>query len=321
LLRAVAEFAPDVVVVPYPGHLLVRGIRAAYDGPLVLDLFLSAYGTIVEDRGMLRPGSLPARMLHRLDRFACNAADLVLMDTAAHASWLCSSMNLAPERVTWVPVSDPDESELVTRMLEPDQRGLLRLLFFGTGVPLHGLDLLIEAVAACPRVALTLIGGSEVDRQRARELLTDRLELLPTFVDPVELRRQIQSAELVAGIFGDSAKASMVLPFKVMHALSMGRAVLTADTPALRQFLRPGVDSVVCPAGSAKALAEVLDQIVDDRMRLPAMGRAAAETYQREFCLARSGAHLCDALESLTGRSFRISPAAVTEPQIPELRV
>ncbi|MFY9343889.1 MAG: hypothetical protein WAT39_15470, partial [Planctomycetota bacterium] len=82
-LRAtLAEARPRCIVVPYPGHDLVQSVKAATDVPVVLDLFLSAYDTVVEDRALVAPGSLAAAWLRRLDARACAAADLVLLDTA-----------------------------------------------------------------------------------------------------------------------------------------------------------------------------------------------------------------------------------------------
>ncbi len=303
LSSCLQDSRPDVVFLPYPGQLLAPVIREVFDGPIVLDLFLSAFETMVEDRRVFPSWSPPARMLHRLDQSACEAADLVLMDTAPHADWLCQSFGLPSRRVTWVPVSDPDEAALRPSKLEITGQEPLRLLFFGTGVPLHGLDHLSEALVSRPEVEFTLIGGSEGERKRAFALLGDRVRLLPEFVEGAELRREISASHLVAGVFGTSQKASLVLPFKVMHACSLGRPVLSADSPGLRQFLRPGMDCYACPAGDSQAISRALLEIVREPARLPAMGAAARDSYLEHFSLAATGSRLHAALESMLGLS------------------
>ena len=128
----------------------MRWVRSWFRGPVILDLFLSAYGTAIEDRRMFGPRSVPARLFRRLDRRACRAADLVLLDTPQHAQLVAEL--LAPDRadVDWVPISDPDEAGVGASPLPARAEGRpLELLFFGTGVPLHGLQTLIQAVATC----------------------------------------------------------------------------------------------------------------------------------------------------------------------------
>ncbi|MHC5065643.1 MAG: glycosyltransferase family 4 protein [Planctomycetota bacterium] len=299
LRKSLEEQRPDAIVLPYPGHVLAPAVREVYSGPIVLDLFLSAFGTMVEDRKVFPRWSPPARMLRRIDAAACAAADLVLMDTSAHAEWVRAEFDLPMERVSWVPVSDPDEAALRPESLRITSQDPLRLLFFGTGVPLHGLDLLSEALVSTPEVDFTLIGGSEGERKRAFALLGDRLRLLPDFVEAEELRREISAAHLVAGVFGSSQKASLVLPFKVMHACSLARPVLSADTPGLRQFLRPGVDCFACPGGDSQAISRALRQIAREPARLPAMGEAARASYQEKFSLAATGRCLTNAISEV----------------------
>ena len=71
LQRAIDDFTPDAVLVPYPGHLAVRTVRQVYRGPVILDLFLSAWSTAVVDRRLFPAWSPPARYLEHLDAAAC----------------------------------------------------------------------------------------------------------------------------------------------------------------------------------------------------------------------------------------------------------
>ena len=154
----VAEVRPHAVVVPYPGHGLVRAIKERVAAPVAFDMFLSAYDTVVEDRKLARPGSLVANYLQRLDTKACAAADLVVLDTPENASYVQSLTGLSAERFTWLPVHDPYAPQQVAPWQAPAD-GMLQVLFFGTGVPLHGLKTLIAAVAEVANAKLTLVGA------------------------------------------------------------------------------------------------------------------------------------------------------------------
>ena len=108
LQAAIATANPDAVLVPYPGHLVVSWARDVWTGPLILDLFLSAYDTAVLDRRMFREGSLMARWMRRMDRRACVAADRVLLDTEQNLKFVASLVDLPRNRFAAVPVSDPE---------------------------------------------------------------------------------------------------------------------------------------------------------------------------------------------------------------------
>lgn len=300
LRRALQQQRPTAVLVPYPGHLYARSVRRQTRLPLVLDLFLSAYDTAVVDRGLFGASSLPAKLLRRLDRSACAAADLVLLDTAEHAAHVAALTGLPERHFAELPISDPDAPAQPSPYPRPD--GPLRLLFFGTGVPLHGLPVLLEAMARCHSVRLRLVGGTDGDRARAQEL-GDRVELLPAFVDRQRLQQLLDDSELVAGVFAQGGKASRVLPFKVVHALAAGRPVVTADTPAARRLCAGSPAAVLVPAGDAAALARTLTLLAQDRPLLAAAAAAARPLYDHTFASSATGRRLCALLDQLAQES------------------
>lgn len=304
LRAAVAERRPGCVVVPYPGHALVAALRAAVDVPVVLDLFLSAYDTIVEDRQLVLPGSLAARWLQRLDTRACAAADLVLVDTPANAAYLATLTGLAPARFAWLPVGVPEQDGPLPRRAAPASAPL-QVLFFGTGVPLHGLTTLIDAVAAVPDVQLTLVGGTEVERARATTLLGNRLTLEPKFVDAARLRALLAESDVVAGVFGGSGKAQRVVPYKLVHALAAGRPVLTADTPAVAGWLDGSGAVFVVPAGDVRATANCLGELAAAPAVVAAAAGHARAAFERCFALPALAARWRSLLDRLAGDGWR----------------
>ena len=302
LQHEVARQQPRCVVVPYPGHAVVAAIRRAVAVPVVLDLFLSAYDTVVEDRRLVAPGSLLAAWLQHVDTAACRAADLVLLDTPANAAYVAALTGLPPTRFAWLPVHDPHAPVVAAPW--PCAVAPLRLLFFGTGVPLHGLRTLLAAVLRTPGVHLALVGGTSDDRQHAAAMLGDRLELLPTFLPREALHEQIARCHLVAGVFGDSGKAQRVVPFKLVHALAAGRPVLTAATPAVEHWLDGSGVVFTAPADDVAALAAQLQALAQQPQRVQAAAAMARDCYLRHFGtepLARRWRTLLDGLPAAAG--------------------
>ncbi len=315
LRREIERVRPDLVFVPYPGHTWVRTARSVFVGPVLLDLFLSAHDTVVEDRRLVRQRGLAARLLRAFDRRACTDANLVLLDTRHHALRVAELTGLPVSRFAWQPVGDPDALETAAPYQLPAS-GPLRVLFFGTGVPLHGLDVLVRAVRRCRgSVSLQVIGGSERDRRTIAAAPGGEVTLLEEFVPRIELEKRMAACDLVAGVFGRSRKAQLVVPFKVVHGLAAGRPVLTADTPAIRSMLRAGEEVLVAPAGDADALAVELQRLAVNRAALAAVAANARAAFEREFSAVALARRLAASLASLgfkpESRSLRREPARV----------
>ena len=69
---------------------------------------------------------------------------------------------------------------------------------------------------------------------------------------------------MILGVFGRTAKAKRVVPNKVYQGLAMARPVITADSPAVREFFAPGEHLHTVPAGDPEALADAVVELAED---------------------------------------------------------
>lgn len=301
----IAEHRFDVVLVPYPGWFSVRDARRVFDGPVVLDLFFSLSDTVVGDRRLFRPGGAVERFLRRVDRRACLAADRVLLDTPAHAVWMSDFLDLDEERFGWVPIGDPAAPATATppRELQPGEP--LRVLYVGTGVPLHGVATILAACARTDGVRLSFIGGTVEHRREAAALGPDTVVRIERWVKADELGRLYREHDVVFGVFGDSGKAGRVVPFKVVHTLAHGRTAITAETRGVQSLLAPGSDCLTVPAADIAALARALVSVRDAPGLLRQIAPAARRRYESTFSPAAVGDKLLAVFEEVTGEAWR----------------
>jgi glycosyltransferase involved in cell wall biosynthesis len=291
---------PDLVVFLYPGHVdacILGPIARLRRVPAVLDVFISLYDTVVLDRGLHGKRSPQAIATRALDTLACWSVQRVVVDTPEHASFFAAFTHRARDRfaVLWV---GADEALYTSA---PDPGDDAPVLWYLTFIPLHGFDTVARAAARLgPGRKIRLVGDGQ-DRpaaeSTAHELGLTNLE----FVAPVpeaELPGEIARASICLGVFGTSEKAARVVPNKVFQCAAAGRAVVTADTPAVRTAF--GDALVTVPAGDADALAAALDDLRGD-LRLQAAARARAVFVERfsEAALARD---LAAVLLPLTSR-------------------
>lgn len=301
----------DVVIVGYLGHLDVFLARLLTRRPVVLNALLSLHDTVVRDRRLVAERSPVARLLRGLDRAACRAADLVLLDTDAHIAYFCEEFNLDPATFHRVLVGSDRAGRPAT--IRPPGAPV-RVLFVGTFIPLHGVGTIVEAAARLEQqdadVRFRLIGrGQEfaaaADAVRRRGLT--RVELADQWLDAESYERELAEAEICLGVFGGTDKARRVIPSKVYDALAAGRPLITADTPAARELLTHGVDAWLCPPDDPAALAAAVATLASDHALRERLAEGARRTYEEKCTPEVIGRDLVAKLRGLVAHSSQLT--------------
>jgi glycosyltransferase involved in cell wall biosynthesis len=98
------------------------------------------------------------------------------------------------------------------------------------------------------------------------------------------------------GIFGTSEKARRVVPNKIFQAMAVGRPIVTADTPAIRELLVHEREGLLVPAGDPDALAAALVRLAGDEALRRRMGEAARQRFLEVATPAAVARRFLDAL-------------------------
>jgi glycosyltransferase involved in cell wall biosynthesis len=251
---------PDAVLVPEFRHKdvpLARLLATLRGAALVVDPLVSRYDTKIDDWGSAGPASLQADHNRRIDRAAVRFADLLLCDTGAHALYFQRRYRVPLERTAIVPVGFDD---VVFQPLPPPPPAPFRVAFFGSYLPLHGIETIVEAARRLGRhdVRFLLVGrGQTFPAVAALQRQGVALELVPP-LSPVALVERLRASHVLLGIFGTTPKAARVVPNKVYQGMALARAVISADTPALREFFVPEQHLLAVPPGDGAALAAAI---------------------------------------------------------------
>ena len=294
----------DCLVVGYAGYLdvlLARLMNVRRRRPIVLVAFISLYDTIVLDRGLAKVGSWKARLVRAVDRLAFRAADLVLVDTEENKKHL-SALSGVPEakfRRSFVGEDD--------NLFSPRQRratgGEYRVLFFGTYVPLHGIDVILQAAGhlLCEvRIRFTLIGNGQMYpelRHYAAARGLQNVSFVDTWVETAGLVDAIASADVCLGIFGSTPKAARVIPYKVFDAMAMKKPLITRDSPAIREVLRHGESALLSEPGNGLSVARAISALRDDPEMARRIAAGGHRCYLEHGRPAAIGRTLVDGLE------------------------
>ncbi|WP_233238551.1 glycosyltransferase family 4 protein [Bordetella sp. LUAb4] len=163
--------------------------------------------------------------------------------------------------------------------VEPDTIG-----YAGSLISYEGLDTLIDAVGrlwrAGRRVTVTLIGHGEAEAdlraQVARAGLTD-LILFMGRLTPAEARACLARCALVCIPRKPFDVCRIVPPIKLVEAQALGRPVVAADLPVLRDEFGEQPAGWFFKAGDAADLAKTLGRALSDRAALAAAGARARQ--------------------------------------------
>lgn len=277
------EAQADSVLVTFPGHTLMPIAWWLTRKPrkkLIFDAFLSLWDTLVDDRKKYTRWGPMAAMLFFLDWIALHLADKVLIDTQEHRKFLIRRFRLDPDRILAIPLGTrTDLFKPGTR--RPYREGTFKILFYGTYIPLQGIEHILDAAAILqeshPQMHFTLVGSGQTYPAMRRRAAALHLANV-TFRNRMpyeELPMLIHESHLCLGIFGTSGKAHRVIPHKVYDAVACGVPVVTADTPAMHELLKEegglprttpqngvGARVILCKAGDPKDIAEKLAALI-----------------------------------------------------------
>ncbi len=303
----------EVMLVGYIGHfdmplawLLTRFPRR----PLVFSPLISLYDTLVDDRRSVAEGSVMSRFLRWLDRQACAKADLVLLDTEAHIDYFAQAFNLPRKRFARVFVGavEPDVADgpdLRKGAAAKEGPGVpFRVLFVGKFTPLHGLPFMVEAanrLKDVPDIVFHFVGSGQMSDEihdTARRLNLENVRFTD-WIPYEQLHRFLQGWGVCLGIFGTSDKAARVIPGKVFVALSAGKAVITALSPAVRELLTDGESAVLCRRGDPEALAGAIRRLHGDRELLHRIAEGGSRVFRDHASTEQIGRSASEVLEKL----------------------
>lgn len=284
----------DAVVVGYLGQLdvLVLWLFARLRRvPIVWDAFLSLYNTVVEDRQMVRRGNPIAWALWTWEWLACKAADLVVLDTQTHGNYFIDTFGIRPRKVVAVLVgAEPDifdkyrpaSADFSEAVSTNTKSGIFnpatnitaplklqpKVLFYGQFIPLHGIDTVVQAAKLTEKDGISwIIVGTGQEACRIQELVS---QLKPSNLEWIEwipyeqLVDAIREANVCLGIFGNTDKASRVIPNKAFQILMCGKPLITRDSPAIRELVEPdSVGTWLIPPADPVALANAVRTAID----------------------------------------------------------
>jgi glycosyltransferase involved in cell wall biosynthesis len=260
----------DFIFVPAFRHKdipLAKLIGLLTNKPVVFDPLVSRYETKVLDEKKVAPYSIQAKYNFKIDKLSFTLADIVLVDTFAHADYYAQEFGIDRTKFRRVPVGVPDELFCLskTRARGENRKGSNFLVqFYGSFLPLQGIEYIVQAARIIgtrdKTIHFELIGSGQTFPMIKG--LIEGLELknivLRNRFPFNKLPEVVSRADICLGIFGNTDKAMRVVPNKVFQCLSLNKAVITGRTPAIIEFFAHRENIFLCEPANAHSLARAI---------------------------------------------------------------
>ena len=305
MLRIRLRHDPDVYVLGFRGHEIFWAVRLiALGRPLVFDEFMSPSDALLsEGKGGL-PGRLAGALVFPLEWLCLTFSARCLTDTFLHRQFIAERFAISEDKidVVYVGAAEPEQCVAARGANENEP---LSVLFYGTFLPLHGMDVLLRAcklVEGAP-IQFRIIGGRGKALARFRQRLD---ELKPgnvvhdTWVDFDELQSElIPNADLcLGGPFGDTPQARRVITGKAFQFLAQSKATVIGrvDEPVAFVDRR---NCLLVEQGSPESLAAAFEWALANRDELAGIGNNGRRLFEKQFSVDALAAQIEPALRAV----------------------
>lgn len=272
LRKAIRATRPDIVISNMSQTNALTTIALANSGyPLVL----------VEHSDPVRNTRHPAWQLLRRATYP-RVATLVSVSQSIndYFVWLSES-----KRTVIPNPASPIESGADQTPLAGKERNEQRIVAMGRLIPVKGFDRLVSAFAKLahkhPDWRLVILGEgelrSDLEEQIANLGLKRRVELRGLVDNPTAILRNAE--------FFVMSSRSEGFPYALLEAMSCGLPAIAMDcSSGPREIIRDGIDGILVPDGDVDALAQAMDQLMNDAGKRQRLAARAPDVLDRFSC-------------------------------------
>jgi len=294
----------DVMVVGFPGQTIIplAWLLAKLNRKkIIFDAFVSLYDSVILDRKQYSKKSLKALKYWLLDWLSCQLADQILLDADEHIKYFIQTFKIKPKKFNRILISC-DDSVMYPRD-NKISRDYFLVHFHGTYIPIQGIEYIIEAAKILKEenIKFNLIGRisdykPEIDKAKAWGVTNiNFIDFLPY----EKLAEHIAEADICLGMFGKTEKALRCGAFKITEAMAMKKAVITGDTPAMREFLKDKESILFCQMANGQDLADKILELKNNPELRNKIAVGAYQVYQNYLTPKATAAELIKVINKI----------------------
>jgi glycosyltransferase involved in cell wall biosynthesis len=285
--KLLAEFVArsrdcDLVLVGFYGQLLMPFVRMFTRKPILFDVYVSTFGTMVDDRHEAKQGTWKAKLFWAADHLSMRFANHIILESEDHIRRYESTYRIPARKFSRLFL--PSDESVMRRLPQAQPSADFRVHFHGEYAPFHGVDVILRAAKALEKddVRFQII-GTGITHAREMRLATELGLSNVEFIDRVrydELAIYMSKADVCLGFFGDNPRAERVFTNKVVEALALGKPLITRRNDAVQELLKDGESALLVNPGRPDQLADAILRLKNDPGLREKLGRNALALFE-----------------------------------------
>lgn len=280
---------PDIYILGFRGHELYWPLKTIIGStPIIFDVMMSPSLALAQENQYGRLGKIASWITTPIEKKMLHDCALILTDTQAHADIFSSFYQLSPSKVKPIPVGAIEDAPT---MNNPGMNERLKIIFYGSFLPLHGFDYIAQAFFQLKHlpIDLHLIGTNEkIENQLKNKFSNDEHLRIHTkkwvpFKDLIE--KELPSSDIcLGGPFGNTPQANRVITGKTSQALSQAVPTIIGSIDNNEIFIDK-YNCLLVEQGNPNQIKESILWAFNNREKLQQIGNNGRELYQKHLSL------------------------------------
>lgn len=227
------------ILMPFSKNQFIKNIFKR--NRIINDFFISNYDTYVFDRKKITNKNPRAWWKYFQDWINFRFSKYLLSDTNEHFMYWEKLFGKFKGKHFVLPVLADRTIYYPSNEYKTGDK--IKILFYGSFIPLHGIDVILKAFSLLERENIEfeakIIGNGQKFNEMKKlfnELKLQNVLMNGELISEKELSHEIRNHDIILGIFGKSTKAQSVVPNKVYQSLACRKAVITMKSKAIDEF-------------------------------------------------------------------------------------
>lgn len=268
----------DLVIVGYPGALVVPFVRIVCGTPVIFDAGWTLYEGIVLARGRHKHNPFARFFVWFLDRIAHDFAHLVLLDTDEQLAFYAKLLRLNTKKLRRL-YTGCDERSFYEDTSVP-KRTRFTAVFRGKYNIEAGLPTVLEAGRLLEKEDIDLFIYSP--GYKPEGVVPKNVTIVQEFFPLDELRKRMSECHVSIGQMAIHERLDHTIPHKAFESFAIGIPYIAARSRAMHELIKEGDVCLMVPAGDPEALCKAIVRLRNEPEFAASVAREGLRAYEEK---------------------------------------
>ncbi|MEK7662208.1 MAG: glycosyltransferase family 4 protein [Patescibacteria group bacterium] len=297
----------DVMIVGYPGYIIVPFARLITKKPVVFDALCSFYEAQIISRNAY--AGIPFRIAYVrfIDWLANICADLIFVETDKQRQYYIDTLGVPEKKVYRVLIGVDDHDFYFDSSVRKNER--FTVIFRGRLTKEAGVRHILDAAKILEGRGVDFViagfGFGDVIQELENKLALLKLSnvtLIPRQLPIADIRSLMLRSHISLGQFEDNERLKRTIPHKAFESLAMRLPYITANTEGVLGVLKDGENCLMVRKADPAHLAEKILFLKNNPSFQKRLIEEGVKTYRTMFTPKILGSEIYRAISGLVSK-------------------